>query len=184
MRRLLLALVLIVSACGGAATTADTSTTLATMSPSTLPVGGPTEPGIAGDLDEFFAGIRNGVDAAVVDSVGASGDERLAWVLTDLLRFLGPGADRDRVVAAFEQVTGTDLVGDGSAWVESTDLLIGRDTPAPAEYVRWKGALYSAVEERWAPVFEEPTVLDYRLLGWGGVLPDDRPQGDTELPCV
>ncbi|MBT8213490.1 MAG: DUF3179 domain-containing protein [Acidimicrobiia bacterium] len=181
MRRLFVGIVLFATACAG--TSASTSTVPLTTTTSTGS-SGPTVTDLADEIDAFFAGIGEGLDPAVVDSIGASGDERLAWILADLLRFLGSGADRDRVVSAFEKLSTSELPDDASAWVKSTNLLIERNTAAPDEYVRWKGALYTAVEERWAPFFVEPSSLDYRLLGWGGVLPDDRPFGDTELPCA
>jgi hypothetical protein len=63
------------------------------------------------------------------------------------------------------------------------DHLIAWDLPALPGYEGWKGALYSLIDPRWAPFFEdEAAEIDWRLVSWGGVLMDDRPFGVAE-PC-
>lgn len=190
MRLLVVILVAAVAACGGSVD-GGTTTALPDAAPTTVagpPVPriptGPVDADLAAALDAFFAGLASGADVATVAAIGDSGDVRLAWVLADLLRFLAPGPDRSTVIEAFSAVSGVELAGDGSAWVKSTNLLMGWDVPAPPGYREWKQDLFTAIDERWGPVFDDPTALDYRLLGWGGVLPDDRPFGETEIPCV
>ncbi|MEX1296875.1 MAG: DUF3179 domain-containing (seleno)protein, partial [Candidatus Limnocylindrales bacterium] len=115
------------------------------------------------------------------------GDARAAWVISDLLRFFGPGLVFDIGQDAFERLTGADLSADPvaqrSPWQSMTDHLIAWDLPALPGYEGWKGALYTLVDPRWQPFFEdEDADIDWRVVSWGGVLMDDRPFGVAE-PC-
>ena len=57
------------------------------------------------------------------------------------------------------------------------------ELPAPPGYVQWKGQLFTLIEPKWAPFFDDPDgAIDWRFLSWGGVRLDDRPLGDP-LPC-
>ena len=62
-----------------------------------------------------------------------------------------------------------------------TDHLIAWDLPAPPGYRELKGRLFLAVEPGWAPFFADADAeIDWRLVSWGGVLIDDRREGDPE----
>ncbi|MDH3308769.1 MAG: DUF3179 domain-containing protein, partial [Acidimicrobiia bacterium] len=123
------------------------------------------------------------VDREAVRAIGESGDPRLAWLLSDVLRFLLPGQGRDDTLAAFTALTGVE-VDPFNPWVEATNLLIGWEVPAPPTYREWKGDLYTSFEPRWAPFFDDPeSSLDYRTLYYGGVGPDDRPLGWPDAAC-
>lgn len=128
-----------------------------------------------------------GLDGQALASVAASRDPRLAWLVSDLLRFAQGGEPEERLVAAFERLTGVDPRDDPSfaesAWRSVTDHLIAWDTPAPPGYREHKGEIYLAVEPRWEPFFADAgSDIDWRLVSWGGVLIDDRRLGDDE-PC-
>jgi hypothetical protein len=133
-------------------------------------------------LASFGAGR---LDAAAVDQIGATGDARHAWLLSDLLRFFG-GDDAATVVGAFETVTGVSLADDPdlerNPWLAATNHMIVWDTPSYPGYPDDKAALLVLVEPRWEPLFDGATAIDWRYLNWGGVLIDDRPRGDDE-PC-
>jgi hypothetical protein len=127
------------------------------------------------------------LDGAPLETVVDSGDARLAWLLSDLLRFAPPGDDAERLVSALERLTDTDLGSGpdagGRAWLEFTDRLIAWDLPAPAGYRELKGELFGALEPGWRPFFaDRDAEIDWRLVTWGGVRIDDRGLGDPR-PC-
>lgn len=165
----------------------DSEPSTAPPSPdSSLPAGGEAGPlveGLAADLDLLLAGLSDGIDFDVLARVGASGDLRVAWLISDIFRFVGPGAARDALISAFAELTG-ETVFEFNPWFESTNLLIEWDVPAPPGYRELKGVLFSIVDGRWGPFFDDPdSEIDYRYLNWGGVRPDDRPLGDFDAPC-
>jgi hypothetical protein len=131
------------------------------------------------DLDAVFATLSSDVDVDALARLGSSGDARLGWLLSDLLRFFQRGAVADAATLAFEQVTGTRL-GSGFAWKLVTDAMIAWDLPAPPGYVEWKRIPFELVEPAWEPFFADAeSDIDYRLLSWGGVLIDNRTIGDA-----
>lgn len=153
--------------------------------PAPPAVDGPLDPAVSDALDSLVEGVAGGgLDRAALDTVAASGDARLAWFVSDLLRFL-QGRDADALVAAFTQLTGVDpREGPSttqSAWVSVTDHLIAWDLPAPPGYRERKAALFLNVEPGWEPFFADAdSLIDWRLVSWGGVLIDDRPEGDRQ----
>ena len=130
--------------------------------------------------------VANAIDGDALDQVARSGDPRLAWLLSDLLRFYQGSSDDDGLVDAFNRLTGVDvrddpLFGDNS-WRTVTDHLIAWDLPAPPRYRELKAGLFLAIEPRWAPFFaDRDSRIDWRLVSWGGVLLDHRPLGDPSL---
>lgn len=156
--------------------------------PPAPPAGtGPPEPELVESLDLLFQAVEIDVNLDRVAEIGASGDPRAAWLLSDLLRFLGPGDTANTVVDAFEELTGATLADDPvfgrSSWQSMTDHLIAWDVPAIPGYTEWKGRLYTAIDDRWAPFFDDADAdIDWRHVSWGGVFIDDRPLG-TVIPC-
>ncbi len=126
-------------------------------------------------------------DEAALETVAASGDARLGWFVSDLLRFL-QGTDRQgALVWAFETLTGIGPRDDpamaASPWRSVTDMLIAWDLPAPPRYREIKARIFVEVEPGWEPFFADAdAAIDWRHLSWGGVLIDDRPLGESE-PC-
>ncbi|HUF01318.1 MAG TPA: DUF3179 domain-containing (seleno)protein [Gaiellaceae bacterium] len=141
-------------------------------------------------LDELLAPARVGVlDRERLARVAASRDPRLAWLVSDLLRFYqGANVEERALVDAFTRLTGVDpradpLFAKGS-WRLVTDYLVAWDTPAPPRYRERKGVLYLGLEPGWEPFLaDEVSEIDWRRVAWGGVLIDDRPLGATE-PCL
>ncbi|MBA2638150.1 MAG: DUF3179 domain-containing protein [Solirubrobacterales bacterium] len=137
------------------------------------------------DLVRSFVG--GGLDREALAGFASSGDVRQAWLLSDLLRFVQSREDEQRLVAAFERLLNSDPRRDPSfaesAWRSVTNHLIAWDLPAAPGYVAAKAELFTAVEPRWKPFFEDRDAdIDWRLVSWGGVLIDDRREGDAE-PC-
>ncbi len=116
-----------------------------------------------------------------VRTIGMSGDGRLLWYLNDLLRFV----TRDSlpiVVDAFEELSGAELPGE--AVTAAGDRVLAWDLPAPPDYRLLKRDLFLLIEPRWAPFFEdEDSAIDWRLVGWGGVFIDDRPDATAGQIC-
>ena len=152
----------------------------------------PTGPidGISVDtLEVIWLGLElGGFSGHTVASLADSGDARLAWIVSDLLRFFPYGDIHDGAVSAFEQLTGVrlndDPVAGFSRWQSITDHLIAWDLPAFDGYPDYKHRLFLLVEPRWEPLFADPDAnIDWRLVSWGGVRIDDRELGDPE-GCV
>lgn len=116
-----------------------------------------------------------------VQTIGASGDARMAWYLHDLLRFVTEDTVAD-LYRAFETLTGTPLPRD--AFSAMGDRVLAWNLPAPPGYREMKRDLYLLIEPRWAPFFADAdSAIDWRLIGWGGVFIDDRPDATRGQPC-
>jgi Protein of unknown function (DUF3179) len=143
---------------------------------------------LVADLEVVFSGLgTDPIRRRDVRRIGASGDPRAAWLLSDLLRFEARTELVNVLVRSFEQLTGARLTAQerapDRAWKAVTDHLIAWELPAPPGYVGYKARLFTLVEPRWAPFFRDRKAdIDWRLVSWGGVLIDDRPLGDP-APC-
>ncbi|MYI55620.1 MAG: DUF3179 domain-containing protein [Acidimicrobiia bacterium] len=152
-----------------------------------VPVG-PLGQTAAGDLETVWSTMTTEVDLAALSALGESGDARLGWILSDLLRFFYYGEVHEAAVSAFETLTGVSLADDPvavrSPWQSVTDHLIAWNLPAIEGYVDYKERLFTLVEPGWQPFFDDRDAnIDWRLVSWGGVRIDDRPLGDPER-CV
>jgi hypothetical protein len=148
----------------------------------------PLEASVASAMRALVRSAATGaLDARVLETVAESGDARIAWLISDLLRFYqGTEADGG-LVDAFNRLTGTDVrldpLFEDNSWRSVTDHLIGWDLPAPPGYRETKAELFLALDSRWAPFFEDADAeIDWRLVSWGGVFLDNRPLGDPN-PC-
>ncbi|MBT8198912.1 MAG: DUF3179 domain-containing protein, partial [Acidimicrobiia bacterium] len=181
------ALVLVVAGCSSGSEPLSESTTTTAPPPDTTTTTTTTMPAdadTAAAAERLVASIDTGIDLEAVATIEASGDARYAWLLSDFLRFLIPGDVSDTIVAAIESLTDFKMDPFQTAWGATTNHLIAEDIPAPPDFQSLKGALFTFIEPRWAPFFEDPdAAIDYRYLNWGGVRPDDRPAGETDVPC-
>ena len=149
---------------------------------------GPIDQAAVDILEVIWAGLElGGFDGALVAGLGNTGDARLAWIMSDLLRFFYFGDIHDGSVSGFEKLTGVrvadDPVAERSSWQSVTDHLIAWDLPAFPRYAEYKGRLLTLVEPRWQPFFDDPdATIDWRFVSWGGVYIDDRELGD-QLGC-
>ena len=145
---------------------------------------GPLDQAVIDTLEIIWPGLElGGFSGATVASLADSDDARLAWIVSDLLRFFPYGDIHDGAVSAFERLTGVRLADDPvaarSRWQSVTDHLIAWDLPAFDGYVDYKHRLFLLVEPRWEPLFDDPDAdIDWRLVSWGGVRIDDRELGD------
>ena len=203
LTRLLVPVALLATACSAAAddptttTSAETTTTAVAPVPTgslvdsdgeiipsapAVPSGPLSEVAIAA-IEPVWDTVATGIEPEDIAVLGSLEDPRVAWLLSDLLRFLRGGPVSDAAVEAFTELTGVALPTGGpvSPWGPITDLLIAWDIEAPPGYADYKARLFTQVEPGWQPFFDDPNAdVDWRLVSWGGVLIDDRPLGDLE----
>ena len=116
-----------------------------------------------------------------LSEIAASGDPRLAWLISDLMRFAASQGLTRELSAAAGQLMGTP-VPDINQWGFVTDRLIAWDIPAPPDYLTAKRAIFTGIIPGWDRLFV-PGDIDWRLVSWGGVLIDDRAYDTTDAPC-
>ncbi len=141
--------------------------------------------------------LQSAVKAAFVDSVtsstwgrdqtialgeiAASKDPRIAWLISDLMRF----APRRQMNAELAEAAAR-LLGikppTSNHWGVVTDQLIAWDIPAPPDYLRVKRAIFTNLVPGWEKIFVDGDI-DWRHVSWGGVLIDDRKYDTTDEPC-
>jgi hypothetical protein len=176
------------TACGSGSTQSRTPERVAAVPEAPETRSGPLDAKLAADLEVVFSGLETGdLNRAALRRIGASGDARVAWLLSDLLRFAASDVLSRELVRSFEQLTGVTVRDEerrpDRRWKAVTDLLIAWELPAPPGYRRYKERLFTLVEPRWAPFFRDPSAtIDWRFVSWGGVPIDDRTLGDPE-PC-
>lgn len=113
------------------------------------------------------------------EALADTGDPRVLWLVSDLMRFVSTPEEDQTLREVAERLSGLDL-GDASfGWGPLTDHLLAWDLPAPDGYRDHKAALFTAVEDGWAPFFADAeSTIDWRQVSWGGVFIDDREFGD------
>ena len=79
-----------------------------------------------------------------LQQISKTKDPRLAWILSDAMRFVGSPDELGDLVSALNRLLGTDLKGI-DAWGDSVDHLIAWDIPAPPNYLRYKRAIYTCL---------------------------------------
>lgn len=170
----------------GPASSTETSTTESGFPPPPRAPAGPLADAVVDDLHAVFASLTATPDIAAVERLGGSGDPRVAWLLSDIMRFVAPGSPlMAALTQAWIEVTGTRIEPDRSVWGTTTDHLIAWDTPAPPGYVDWKRIVFELVEVGWRPFFADTdATIDWRHVSWGGVLIDDRELDQTDGFCI
>ena len=179
-----------------AACTSSDDAPTTTAEPSAEPTTGAAEPTPASPtatprpaptleevIDALVSPFNTSFDPARIRVVGESGDVRLAWLISDLLRFTGDADGITALEQAFWTLTG-EPEGSIRTWPGVTNYLISNDIPAPDDYQRWKSSLYLRFGEAWAPFFDDPDAdVDWRYISWGGVGIDDRPVENADGFC-
>jgi len=191
--RIAIALALLTAACsvGDAGDTTPPTTAIAELvdsngaaiPPAPEAPSGPVADVALAAVDSVWMDLAGGIDPMAIAAIGGTGDVRLAWLLSDLLRFFPSSAIGNAAFDAFVELAGLDAPESNTQthWRIVTDYLIAWDTPAPPGYVAYKEQLFTLVEPRWHHFFaDEGADIDWRLISWGGVLIDDRSRGDQE----
>ena len=138
------------------------------------------------DLNAFFDIVERDRRFAHMELLSFTNhdDIRIAWVLTDILRFANSLELIEVIGARLQEMLGEGIAGDPiDLWKRATNLLIAWDLPAFPDYRKFKERLFVLVEPGWEPFFNDPeATIDWRWVSWGGVFIDDRPLGAT-FPC-
>ena len=143
------------------------------------------------------ATVQTAVQTAFVDSIrdqnwgeaqeqalaviAQSGDPRLVWIISDMMRFISSQSMQDQFSAAASDLLGKDF-STRNNWGPVTDHLMAWDIPAPPEYLAVKRSIFTGIVPGWDRIFVEGDI-DWRIVSWGGVLIDDRPFDTTDEPC-
>jgi len=131
------------------------------------------------DADTLKTGWGRDQDIAL-DTIAESKDPRLAWLISDLMRFAGQDGLGSRLNETVESLLNIEL---GSrSWGVTTDHLIAWDIPAPPDYLKFKREVFTSLIPGWDQIFKEGEI-DWRHVSWGGVLIDDRAFDTTDEPC-
>ena len=149
----------------------------------------PTGP-LSGDLiaamdvafvDSFKQSTWAEAQTAALARIMESDDPRIAWLISDMMRFVSNGRLNATLAAAAADLL--DIAPPGqNHWHVLTNHLIAWDIPAPPDYLRYKRAIFTTVVPGWERLFV-PGDIDWRLVSWGGVQIDNRPFGSTDDPC-
>ena len=116
-----------------------------------------------------------------LETIAASGDPRVVWLISDLLRFVSNGQLNGLLGDAASRLLGTEVEGP-NYWGGVTDLLIAWDIPAPPDYLATKRVIFTNIVPGWERIFVEGDI-DWRMVSWGGVLIDDRAYDTTDEAC-
>lgn len=116
-----------------------------------------------------------------LDVIADSGDARLGWLISDLMRIAGSTGLMSDLARASEKLLDTSLDGN-NIWGDTVDHLIAWDIPAPPDYLEYKRNVYTFIEPEWDKLFMEGDI-DWRHVSWGGVRIDDRPFDTTDDLC-
>ena len=149
--------------------------------PAPAVVTGPLPPEANAAIADILTTLPFNVPADSFSRLAAAGDPRVLWFLTDLRPFLS-NPQAAEVVQVFERLTGSRVNGEPT--VQMVNYLIAWDLPAPPDFRATKRALFGLIEPAWQPFFDDAeSLIDWRLVGWGGVFIDDRPQALPGLRC-
>ena len=116
-----------------------------------------------------------------LNEISGSGDPRLVWLISDLMRFAPDRRLNAELTAAASALLGKDL-SNRDGWGTVTDHLIAWEIPEPPNYLNMKRSIFTSIIPGWDRIFVEGDI-DWRLVSWGGVLIDDRPYNTTDEPC-
>ena len=119
--------------------------------------------------------------STALDAIRASGDTRLAWIISDLMRFTSSSGLNEEFNQAAFQLLGKPVPA-RDHWGAVTDHLIAWDVPAPPNYLASKRAIFTTIVPGWDRIFVEGDI-DWRHVSWGGVLIDDRAYDTTDEGC-
>lgn len=132
-------------------------------------------------VDSVSDSIWGPAQIAALQEIAASKDPRVAWIISDLMRFIYQSEIATALSFTAASVLNITLET-REPWGEVTDHLIAWDIPAYPGYLDAKRAVFTTFIPSWDPLFVEGDI-DWRLVSWGGVPIDDRPFDETDIPC-
>ena len=116
-----------------------------------------------------------------LDEIAQSKDVRLAWIISDMMRFTWRSEFDDALANAAAALMEKELQTP-NRWGEITDHLIAWDIPSYPGYLDAKRAIFTYFGPDWDKLFVEGDI-DWRLVSWGGVPIDNRAYDTTDVPC-
>lgn len=131
--------------------------------------------------DNLKSGTWGPEQGAALEVLTASGDARLAWLVSDMMR-IASSNELTASLAVSVEVLLNITFKDANIWGHTTDQLIGWDIPAPPDYLKYKRNIYTLIVPEWEAIFQ-PGDIDWRHVSWGGVRIDDRPYDTTDERC-
>ncbi|MBO9451762.1 DUF3179 domain-containing protein [Tropicibacter sp. R16_0] len=114
-------------------------------------------------------------------TIAQSKDPRIAWAISDMMRFSWRQSFDDSLAEAAATLLGITYSSD-QRWDQVTDHLIAWDIPAYPGYLKTKRAIFTQLVPGWSRIFVKGDI-DWRLVSWGGVPIDDRPFDQTDIAC-
>jgi hypothetical protein len=120
-------------------------------------------------------------DTGTFETLGRSGDPRLAWPLLDMMRFTWRPEFRTALTQTATRLLEIELKTIRHHG-EISDHLIAWDMPAYPSYLQHKRAVLTNYVKGWDRIFV-PGDIDWHLVSWGGVDIDDRPYDTTDELC-
>lgn len=124
---------------------------------------------------------KNQEQAQALIAIGESCDARLAWIVSDMLRFVPTRQAQVALIETASALLGKTLDID-NGWHDVTNHLLAWDIPAPPDYLNYKSTIFTWNIPGWEKLFVEGDI-DWRLVSWGGVLIDDRAYNTTDEGC-
>ena len=119
---------------------------------------------------------------AALEEIAASDDPRIAWLVSDMMRFVSSFRVNQALAETAADLLGIGLPPGGNYWDAVTNHLMAWEIPAPPDYLEVKRAIFTTAVPGWDRLFVEGDI-DWRMVSWGGVLIDDRAFGQTDEPC-
>jgi hypothetical protein len=110
-----------------------------------------------------------------------AGDPRLAWPISDMMRFTFRFAFDRSLAAAASELLGIEY----ETTIPQNEIvnhLMAWEVPSYPGYLDTKRVIFTSFVPGWDDIFVEGTI-DWRLVSWGGVLIDDRPYDTTDEAC-
>lgn len=132
-------------------------------------------------VDSLAQSEWSSAQTTALAEISQSKDPRLAWVISDMMRFTWRAEFDDALAKAASDLLEIQLQTH-QRWGEITDHLIAWDIPSYPGYLDTKRAIFTNFVPGWERIFVEGNV-DWRLVSWGGVLIDDRPHDTTDQTC-
>jgi len=188
--RTLLALLLFTLACTAHAQSSDNQT----LSKHIIERFGTPPPVPSGALDEELAKAVQIVfgdslqsstwsrdQTIALNTISESADPRLAWLISDLMRFASQSELAALLGGAASALLNIEF-DNNNYWGVPTDHLIAWDIPAPPDYLSYKRNIFTGLVPGWDKIFIQGQI-DWRHVSWGGVLIDDRGFDTTDSPC-
>ena len=119
--------------------------------------------------------------STALSEISESKDPRIAWIISDLMRFAPDQQLNAELANAASKMLGIEPQNENH-WGVITDHLIAWNIPAPPDYLQAKRAIFTSVIPGWDKIFVEGDI-DWRHVSWGGVLIDDRAYDTTDDLC-